>query len=484
MSSFFEAELSDQARRVAERELRETPERKKEAIAELRRLLDQEKDLTYPDNEFWLVKFLRKCKYYPESALEMAGLGISINRRDHKGRRILLGCVNRNIEKMQMSYGLKDLIYATYLLFEMLCTEPDTQVNGVVAVVDLKELSLKHLKDLTPSIIQFLIRYGQHCNPLRLKGLHVLNESSIIDATYTIAKNFLTEKLRKRIYFHGNDLQSLHEYVPPSCLPKIYGGTIDVNLHEWAQIDDLAEQLTPIMNIFHKEITAINAYGEHPEYFYNFNINYYVGIANMKMGMVSPRRDHKGRRVLIGRIMKDFDLESYSIEELFKGANAGMEVVSTEPDTQVNGIVGIIDLQELSLKHLKPLSPSLIRFAIKFSQDCVPLRIKGIHVLNESSIIDATYTIIKNFLSEKLRNRIYFHGNDYQSLHEFVPPNCLPKIYGGTIDIDPNQLPSVEELLDQFSDFVSMCEKELEIIQSYGYKRQDVEDDLIENTPL
>ncbi|XP_055685878.1 alpha-tocopherol transfer protein-like isoform X1 [Lutzomyia longipalpis] len=299
----FEAELSDQARRVAERELRETPERKKEAIAELRRLLDQEKDLTYPDNEFWLVKFLRKCKYYPESALEM--------------------------------------------------------------------------------------------------------------------------------------------------IKKYY----DIKV-------------------------------KHPEYFYNFNINYYVGIANMKMGMVSPRRDHKGRRVLIGRIMKDFDLEAYSIEELFKGANAGMEVVSTEPDTQVNGIVGIIDLQELSLKHLKPLSPSLIRFAIKFSQDCVPLRIKGIHVLNESSIIDATYTIIKNFLSEKLRNRIYFHGNDYQSLHEFVPPNCLPKIYGGTIDIDPNQLPSVEELLDQFSDFVSMCEKELEIIQSYGYKRQDVEDDLIENTPL
>ncbi|XP_055685879.1 clavesin-2-like isoform X2 [Lutzomyia longipalpis] len=285
----FEAELSDQARRVAERELRETPERKKEAIAELRRLLDQEKDLTYPDNEFWLVKFLRKCKYYPESALEMikkyyglkaeypdyfqscklnylvdfmkAGLGISINRRDHKGRRILIGCVNRNIEKMQSSYGFKDLIYATYLLFEILCTEPDTQVNGVVGIVDLKELSWKLLKPLTPSIIQFLIRYGQHCNPLRLKGLHVLNESSIIDATYTIAKNFLTEKLRKRIYFHGNDLQSLHEYIPPSCLPKIYGGTIDVDLHEWAQIDDLEEQLTPIMNIFHKEITAINAYG-------------------------------------------------------------------------------------------------------------------------------------------------------------------------------------------------------------------------------
>uniref|UniRef100_A0A1B0CGM0 Putative phosphatidylinositol transfer protein sec14 n=1 Tax=Lutzomyia longipalpis TaxID=7200 RepID=A0A1B0CGM0_LUTLO len=274
----FETELSEQARKVAERELRETPERKKEAIGELKRLLDQEKDLSYPDNEFWLVKFLRKCKFYPESAFEMAEypdyftnwkhtyledfmkaeLGVTMPRRDHKGRRIVIGRINGNMEN---PFSINDFISGLYPLFEIFCTESDTQVNGIVVIIDLKELSLKHLKHLTPSMIQFLIRYAQYCNPLRVKGIHILNETSIIDATYTIAKNFLTEKLRDRIYFHGNDLQSLHEYIPPNCLPKFLGGTVGVDLHKIAQTADLSEKIAPIMNVVHKEITEINSYG-------------------------------------------------------------------------------------------------------------------------------------------------------------------------------------------------------------------------------
>lgn len=53
----------------AKNELRETPEIVAEALAELRRLLKAEPNLTFPTEEdFFLLAFLRPCKYYAGSA--------------------------------------------------------------------------------------------------------------------------------------------------------------------------------------------------------------------------------------------------------------------------------------------------------------------------------------------------------------------------------------------------------------------------------
>ncbi|XP_059609366.1 alpha-tocopherol transfer protein-like [Phlebotomus argentipes] len=291
----FEADLSEKARRTAEKELRETPERKEESLAELRRLLTQEKDLTWPDNDFWLVKFLRKCKFYPESAFELI----------------------------------------------------------------------------------------------------------------------------KRYY-------------------------------------------------------SIKA--KHPEYFFGLDVNYYLDIANLKMLQLIPRRDHKGRRVIIVRIVKEFNPEIYSVERLFRAVAVMMEVASSEPDTQVNGVVGVLDLKELSLSHLRPLTPSFIRFGMQWCQNCIPLRLKALHVVNETPIIDATYAIIKNFLVDKLRNRVYFHGKDYEMMHEYLAPNCLLKSYGGTVELI--DIPKAEDVLANFTDFALQCEKELDMINSFGYRK------VAENTQL
>lgn len=77
----FELEdLSPSAKEIAEKELRETDEVKKEAIEELRELLKEQekKGLTVPlDNDEWLVRFLRPCKFYPKSTCELVSYLIS-----------------------------------------------------------------------------------------------------------------------------------------------------------------------------------------------------------------------------------------------------------------------------------------------------------------------------------------------------------------------------------------------------------------------
>lgn len=71
----FELEdLTPFGREIAEKELRETDEIKKYAVEELRELLkeQEQKGLTVPlDNDEWLVRFLRPCKFYSKSACDL-----------------------------------------------------------------------------------------------------------------------------------------------------------------------------------------------------------------------------------------------------------------------------------------------------------------------------------------------------------------------------------------------------------------------------
>uniref|UniRef100_A0A182JFZ5 CRAL/TRIO N-terminal domain-containing protein n=1 Tax=Anopheles atroparvus TaxID=41427 RepID=A0A182JFZ5_ANOAO len=56
----------------AARELRETPDVVEKSIQELRSLLQEEKSLYIPmDNDAFMIKFLRPCKYYAKSAFEL-----------------------------------------------------------------------------------------------------------------------------------------------------------------------------------------------------------------------------------------------------------------------------------------------------------------------------------------------------------------------------------------------------------------------------
>ena len=56
---------------IAEKELRETPEIKAKGLSELRELLKQNPDLTYSEEDEFLIIILRACHWYPESAIKM-----------------------------------------------------------------------------------------------------------------------------------------------------------------------------------------------------------------------------------------------------------------------------------------------------------------------------------------------------------------------------------------------------------------------------
>lgn len=64
-------------------------------------------------------------------------------------------------------------------------------------------------------------------------------------------------------------------------------------------------------------------------------------------------------------------------------------------------------------------------------QDCFPARFKGIHFIGQPWYVEAALTVIKPFLNEKIKERIFVHGNNLSTLHEHVHKDVLPAEMGG-----------------------------------------------------
>lgn len=68
------APLSADGQAIATKELRETPEIREAAIKELRELLHNTPELTYADDDYYLLIFLRPTHFYPASALKLVSV--------------------------------------------------------------------------------------------------------------------------------------------------------------------------------------------------------------------------------------------------------------------------------------------------------------------------------------------------------------------------------------------------------------------------
>ncbi|KAJ9574892.1 hypothetical protein L9F63_007955, partial [Diploptera punctata] len=273
--------LKPEVEEIARKELRETPETKKQAIVALKDLLKEEKNLKSPyDNEAWMMRFLRPCKFYPESAFELVkryynfkdkhhnlyddlvptknkkvfdhNIITVLPNRDQLGRRILILELGKKWKHNKVSL---DEVYKGCVLFlEVAMLEPETQVCGAVVIFDMDGLSLQQVWQFTPPFAKRIVDLLQDAIALRIKAIHVVNQPYIFNMVFALFKPFLREKLRNRIYFHGTDRDSLHNHMSPKCLPKQYGGTVEIPRIEGPQWYEL-------LTVCEKEFEAIKSYG-------------------------------------------------------------------------------------------------------------------------------------------------------------------------------------------------------------------------------
>ncbi|XP_037824239.1 alpha-tocopherol transfer protein-like [Lucilia sericata] len=249
---------SAKAQEKALQELRETPENIENGLKQLQILLEAETDLYIPQtNVEWLMKFLRACKFYPESARDLvkryynirrkyteitkdltppklkhvfdANLVTILPQRDQDGRRIVV-TVSAGKPWNYKVIPHENVYAASTLCTELIQLEQETQINGVVYIVDLHDLSISQALQFTPYRMKRVLDYIQNNIPLRVKGLHVVNQPKIFEPIFATIKIFFNKKFNERIILHGTNYASLHRYISPDCLPECYGGTLKTKL--------------------------------------------------------------------------------------------------------------------------------------------------------------------------------------------------------------------------------------------------------------
>lgn len=177
---------------------------------------------------------------------------------------------------------------------------------------------------------------------------------------------------------------------------------------------------------------------------------------------ILPDFDEMGRTVFIFQAGK-WDPELCSLDEVHLANQMCLEKAIQDGQTQILGIVSIIDMKSYSLQHLRNVRPSHFKKMVAVIQDSFPARFREFHIVNEPYIFEMLFTMVKPFLSEKIKNRIFFHGSNLCSLHEHIPVEILPEELGGeTGKFDNSSF--VKELL--------ACDEEFQRNALFGYVKR------------
>ncbi|EFN60569.1 Alpha-tocopherol transfer protein-like [Camponotus floridanus] len=152
-----------------------------------------------------------------------------------------------------------------------------------------------------------------------------------------------------------------------------------------------------------------------------------------------PFRAKDGTRILLIEGGKRWNPKEVSINDFFKGVMLCLLLSLGEPKTQIAGACVIIDVEGLSLSHITYITPSFAKMMVEFTQKCLPLRLKNIHIVKQSFLFNMAFAIFKPFLEEKIRKRICFHGTNWESLTTFIDKKALLKRHGGELEMPERQ---------------------------------------------
>lgn len=125
---------------------------------------------------------------------------------------------------------------------------------------------------------------------------------------------------------------------------------------------------------------------------------------------VLTNRDQLGRRVLIVNCGALWDTKKVSADQLFRIFYLIHVAAQVENETQVRGVVVIMDFNGLGLKQVTAMTPSFSKRLLTFIQDAMPIRLKEVHMVNQPYLFNMVWALFKPFIREKLHKRV---SNEY-----------------------------------------------------------------------
>ena len=246
-----EFRLDERARAYAETFLNETEVNRAESLRQLRDWLHENPNIGAKTDDLSLLAFLRGCKfdldrtrrkireYYKMRAevpewfgnrdpgrpeiLELLKLGVFVPLdKLHDNRHVV---IIRTAAHDPKKHSQDDVFKVGKMILDVLAAENELlQIYGVVAIFDMKNVSLAHARQLPPARIKKAVNAWQnyHCRP---KQLEFVNAPVYVNVLLNVFKSFMSKKLRGRVRVHFGGLETLREEMGEGILPAEYGGT-------------------------------------------------------------------------------------------------------------------------------------------------------------------------------------------------------------------------------------------------------------------
>ncbi|KAH8286870.1 hypothetical protein KR018_003571 [Drosophila ironensis] len=165
-----------------------------------------------------------------------------------------------------------------------------------------------------------------------------------------------------------------------------------------------------------------------------------------------PLNGH-GPRLAIWR-MGLVPAEKYHILECMRVSQAMQEIAIMEDDyANIFGVEFIMDLKGATAGHLFQMTPSIAKKFTVFSEEALPLRLKGQHFINTIPGFEQIFNMFKPMMSKKMQGRINVHGNKMELLTQKIPLEYLPEEYGGQNGCMADLVTEWEKKFDAYEDF-------------------------------
>ncbi|GFR15301.1 alpha-tocopherol transfer protein-like, partial [Trichonephila clavata] len=191
----------------------------------------------------------------------------------------------------------------------------------------------------------------------------------------------------------------------------------------------------------------------HPEFYDKLDKEKMYKFARPDFINILPFR-HKDGCLLVNVKIKHWDPEEVSVQVLFCTAAAIIFSLENFPANQICGVRVIYDCENHSLKQISYIVPRYLSLLAKALRNSLPIRFKSIHVVNEPNTVRYTWKLFRPLLSEKIKNRIFFHGDNKEELHKYIPKELLPQEYGGDCTSYNNRdciTKGIDKIYDKFS---------------------------------
>ncbi|XP_012282781.1 alpha-tocopherol transfer protein-like isoform X1 [Orussus abietinus] len=233
----------------------------------------------------------------------------------------------------------------------------------------------------------------------------------------------LEEEMRKNPELKESDIQALREWCAKQPhLPKISDFELALFLHSNYY------RLEPTKNT----IDVFYTIRSHvPELFSNRDP---LGSKAMRqalnVGCFLPlkKTTEEGYKIVLAKLV-DFDPSHYVYNDCTKYFCMVLDMWLYTEGT-AKGHVLLIDIEGVTLGHAGRLSPMGLKKFLYYLQDGLPVRLKGMHFMNTSPVMDVILGMMKPFMKKELMDMLHMHSTT-ESLTKYIPLEALPNEQGG-----------------------------------------------------